>query len=86
MENHIINIDNRERITVTEVADVDSFNEETILVSLKTGGLVIKGGKLHIQKLDLAEGKVIITGAVNSVVYTEKKDKQEKSFLRRILK
>lgn len=84
MENHVLNIDNRERLTVTEVADVDSFNEETILITLKNGGLVIKGQKLHIQKLDLAEGKVIITGAINSAVYTEKKDKNEKTLFRRI--
>lgn len=86
MENHIISIDNRERITVTEVSDVDSFNEQSILVSLKNGGLLIKGEKLHIQKLDLEEGKVIITGAIGSVAYTEKKDKQEKGFLKKILK
>ncbi|MFV0516723.1 MAG: sporulation protein YabP [Aminipila sp.] len=84
MENHVLNIDNREKLTVTEVADVDSFNEETILITLKNGGLVIKGLKLHIQKLDLAEGKVIITGSINSAVYTQKKDKNEKSLLRRI--
>lgn len=84
MENHVLNIDNRERLTVTEVADVDSFNEDTILITLKNGGLVVKGQKLHIQKLDLAEGKVIITGEINSAVYTEKKNKSEKSLMRRI--
>jgi len=85
MENHVLNIDNRERLTVTEVADVDSFNEETILITLKNGGLIVKGQKLHIQKLDLAEGKVIITGEFNSAAYTAKKNKSEKSLLRRIL-
>jgi sporulation protein YabP len=85
MENHVLNIDNREKLTVTEVADVDSFNEDTILITLKSGGLIIKGQKLHIQKLDLAEGKVIITGEFNSAVYTQKKNKSEKSILRRIL-
>lgn len=86
MENHIVNIDNRERITVTEVTDVDSFNEQSILVTLSSGGLIIKGEHLHIQKLDLEEGKVIITGAISSAVYTEKKDKQERGFLKKILK
>jgi len=86
MENHVMNIDNRERITITEVADVDSFNEDTILVSLNSGGLIIKGQKLHIQKLDLADGKVIITGIFNSAAYTEKKNKQEQGLLRKILK
>lgn len=86
MDTHIVNIDNRERVTVTDVADVESFNEEIIFLTLKNGGLVIRGEALHIQKLDLEEGKVMISGAVGSVVYTERKDKQEKGFLKKILK
>lgn len=87
MENgHIVNIDNRERISVTDVTDIESFNEEMILLILRSGGLIIKGQDLHIQKLDLDEGRVLITGAIASAVYTEKKDKQEKGFLKKILK
>jgi sporulation protein YabP len=87
MENgHIVSIDNRERISVTDVTDIESFNEELILLILKNGGLIIKGQDLHIQKLDLEEGRVLITGAIGSATYTEKKDKQEKGFLKKILK
>ena len=87
MENgHVVNIDNRERISVTDVTDIESFNEEMILLILNNGGLVIKGQDLHIQKLDLDEGRVLITGAIGSAVYTEKRDKQEKGFLKKILK
>lgn len=85
MENHILNIEGRERLTVTEVADVKSFNEENVLIVLKKGGLMIKGERLHIQKLDLVEGKVIVNGYINSMTYTEKKDKDEKSLIKRIL-
>ena len=86
MDSHIVNIDNRERVTVTEVADVESFNEEIIFLTLKNGGLIIRGEDLHIQKLDLEEGRVLISGAISSAVYTEKKDRQEKGFLKKILK
>ena len=86
MDTHVVNIDNRERVSVTEVMDVESFNEEIILLSLKNGGLIIKGENLHIQKLDLEEGRVLITGSISSAVYTAKKDRQEKGFLKKILK
>lgn len=86
MDAHVVNIDNRERVSVTEVADIESFNEEIIILILKNGGLVIRGEDLHIQKLDLEEGRALISGAIGSAVYTEKKDKQEKGFLKRILK
>jgi sporulation protein YabP len=83
---HIINIDNRERITITDVIDVESFNEDNVLLILKNGGLVIKGRNLHMQKLDLEEGSAVITGFVNAALYTEKKDKQDKGFFNKILK
>ena len=86
MENHTLSIDNREKLTITSVADVESANEETVLVILTQGGLIVKGQNLHIQKLDLAEGKAIITGSIQSAVYTEKKDKPEGSLLRKIFK
>ena len=86
MENHTLNIDNRERLTVTAVTDVESANEETILVLLAQGGLVVKGQKLHIQKLDLGEGKAVITGNIQSAVYTEKKNKEEGSGLNKIFR
>ncbi|MEL7655406.1 MAG: sporulation protein YabP [Bacillota bacterium] len=86
MDSHVVNIDNRERVSVTEVMDVESFNEEIILLTLKNGGLIIRGDDLHIQKLDLEEGRVLISGAICSAVYTEKKDRQEKGFLKKILK
>lgn len=83
---HVVNIDNRERISVTEVTDIQNFNEENIFLNLKNGGLIIKGEGLHIQKLDLEEGRVLITGSISSALYTEKKDRQEKGFLKKILK
>jgi len=86
MDAHFVNIDNRERITVSEVADVESFNEEIVFLTLKNGGLVIRGEDLHIQKLDLEEGRILISGAIGSAVYTESKNRGEKGFLKKILK
>lgn len=86
MNSHVVNIDNRERLSITGVTDIESFNEETILVILENGGLIIKGESLHVQKLDLDEGLVLVSGAIGSAVYTQKKDKKEKGFLKKILK
>lgn len=86
LENHIINIDNRSRISITDVADVDSFNEEVISIILNAGAVTLKGKELHIQKLDLDQGQVVITGKIQGLVYSEKKEKQEKGFLKKLLK
>ena len=87
MENHILTVEGRERITVTAVTDVDNFNEESILIKLTSGRLVIKGQKLHVQSLDLGEGKVVITGDIQSAIYTEKKKKKSKeSFWKKLFR
>ena len=78
MENHHIGIENRERITSTQVADVDAFDEETLWANLKEGGIEITGEKLNIEKLDLQEGVLVVTGQICSVSYTDKKLKDKK--------
>ena len=84
MENHHIGIDNRERITITQVADVDAFDETVLWANLKEGSLELCGEKLNIEKLDLEQGILIVTGKIESLSYTEKKMKSSGSFLRRL--
>lgn len=83
---HSLLIEDRKNITITDVVDVESFDEENILMVLAGGGLVIRGENLQIQKLDVEEGKAAVTGTFVSVAYTAKKEKQEGSLLKRILK
>ncbi len=83
MDNHHITIDNRERITVTQVADVDAFDEAVLWANLKEGSLEITGEKLNMEKLDLEAGLLIVTGRIHSLEYTDKKMKNSKPFLQR---
>ena len=84
MEKHSIVIDNREKISVTDVKSVDTFDEEEICAELSEGGLVIRGRQLHIQELSLDTGSAVITGEIAEISYIQKKS--EKSFLKKILK
>ena len=83
MDNHHITIDNRERITVTQVSDVDAFDEAVLWANLKEGSLEITGEKLNMEKLDLEAGLLIVTGRIHSLGYTDKKMKNSKPFLQR---
>ncbi len=86
MENHHIGIENRERITITQVVDVDAFDEETLWANLKEGGLVLTGQNLNIEKLALDEGVLVVSGKLCTLTYTEKALKEKKNplhFLRR---
>ena len=64
-------MENRESLTVTAVTDVKSFDSEHIHITLREGGLSVKGRNLKITQLDLETGNVSISGECSSLVYTE---------------
>ena len=72
MENHYISMENRQKITISQVADVDAFDEDTLWANLSEGSIEITGRNLNIEKLDLSEGMLVITGTICSVTYTDK--------------
>lgn len=86
MENHTVAMENREKLTITEISDIDSFDEEEVRARLESGSMIIKGKGLHVKLLDLAQGKVVISGTVDSLAYIKVKDKSGKSFLARLMK
>lgn len=86
MENHVVTIDNRQRMSVTDISEIDSFDEEEIRASLNDGAVIIKGEKLHIQTLDLAAGKAEITGIIDSLMYVKVREKGDRGFLAKIMK
>ena len=66
---HILTLDNRKLLTLTGVEDVSGFDEQTINVKLGDAALVVKGSNLHISKLSLESGDVVIDGQINSLQY-----------------
>ncbi|MCI5687589.1 YabP/YqfC family sporulation protein [Anaerovoracaceae bacterium 42-11] len=75
MENHVIELENKSRLLVSAVTAVEAFDEETILANLADEGLVISGSNLHIEVLDLEEGKLVATGEIEALTYTKKRVK-----------
>ena len=43
MENHYITLENREKITISKVVDVDAFDEDTLWANLQDGGIELRG-------------------------------------------
>lgn len=77
MENHVIELENKSRLLVSAVTAVEAFDEETILANLADEGLVISGSNLHIEVLDLEEGKLVATGEIEALTYTKKRVKSK---------
>ena len=66
---HILTLDNRKLLTLSGVEDVSGFDEQTINVKLSDATLVVKGAGLHISKLSLESGDVVIDGLISSLQY-----------------
>ncbi|WP_326908142.1 sporulation protein YabP [Sedimentibacter sp. MB31-C6] len=71
-------LENKETLNVTGVENVDNFNDEVVVLITLKGKLTIKGEKLNISKLNVDEGKLIVKGTINSLIYSDYEGQKEK--------
>ena len=76
MENigHKITLLQRERLEITGVEEVESFDEGTIIMSTNLGALIVRGEGLHIETLSLDGGALKVEGRVESLTYEEEQE------------
>lgn len=68
---HKLVINNRKTSLVTGVLDVLSFDLNEVLLETEQGMLMVKGTDLHVNRLNLEKGEVDLSGAIDSVSYSE---------------
>ncbi len=69
---HTLTIDGRNRATVTGVTDVDSFNEAMIVLNTSAGAMTLVGSALHIAKLNLEDGQLLVEGQIDALEYDQR--------------
>lgn len=80
-------LENREVLNVSGVENVDNFNDELVVLITNKGKLTIKGQKLNISKLNVDEGKLIVKGEINGLLFSENDGQKEKtSFMKKVFK
>lgn len=65
-------LENREKLNISGVIDVESFNDEMVVVDTELGLLIIRGEDLHINKLSIDNSELSIEGYIISCEYNEK--------------
>lgn len=75
---HKIVIDSREKIIITAVEDVDSFNEVEVILLTNHGFITVTGEDLHINKLNLDDGQLVVEGKIQSVDYADHEEQRTK--------
>lgn len=80
-------LENREKISISGVNDVLSFDDQIVILETSLGLLTIKGENLRINKLSLDSEEVIIEGEINTLSYSEKEiERKTSSILGKIFK
>lgn len=69
---HSIILENREKLSISGVEHVNSFNSELILVETVAGVMTIKGEELDVNKINLEDGNVTIQGRVSGITYSDR--------------
>lgn len=81
---HHLILEERESLTVSGVEEVESFDENTIVMETARGVLVVRGEELHIEKLSLDGGDLKVEGLVEALTYEEARGSRG-GFLSRLL-
>lgn len=64
-------LESREKLTITGVVDVLSFDDQIVIVDTQLGLLTVKGEDLRINKLSIDSSEVVIEGEIFNLGYSE---------------
>ena len=79
-------LENREKLNVSGVNDVLSFDDQVVIMETELGLLTVKGENLKINKLNIDTTEVIVEGRINNLIYSEHQLKSEGGILGKIFK
>ena len=68
---HRVQLEGRERLTVSGVEDVVRFDESCIVMTTCVGTMLVMGADLHIGKLTLDGGELHVDGHIDSIAYED---------------
>ena len=83
---HHIILEEREQLSVSGVEEVESFDENTIVMHTSQGTLIIRGENLHIEKLSLDGGDLKVEGDVDSLTYEDGRGEKSGGFFSRLFR
>lgn len=80
---HNVFIEGRKKVTLTAISDVISFDESTVVLGTSFGVVSVDGEELHILKMDVESGEIIVQGKIDGLVYIDKSPKKPSLFKRK---
>jgi len=68
---HSVILEGRNKLSVSGVEDVERFDDSEISMTTVCGDLIVRGEGLHIEKLSLDTGDIVVEGQVTYMGYEE---------------
>ena len=68
---HKLQLNERTSLSMTGVAEMVSFDENTVVLQTSLGLLVIQGQQLQLKNLTLEGGQVAVEGSIRALSYEE---------------
>lgn len=72
---HTVTLNDRKKLSITGVEDVDCFNEQIVVLKTPLGTLTVTGAGLNMSQLNVEDGRVSVEGDVDALEYTGGKRK-----------
>jgi len=83
---HSIVIDEKQRVVINGVEDVDSFDENNVVLLTNLGMLSLTGADLHMSRLSLEDGQMIIEGDIIGLAYSDMDTRHQGGWLGRLFR
>ena len=84
-KNHKLVMENREKLCLWGVEDVESYDDDKIIAYTTEGALTVEGGGLKINRLSVEEGELEVFGRIDTLVYRDG-GKSEGGFFSKLFK
>ena len=81
-------LENRQKLSISGVNDVLSFDDQVVVLETELGLLTVKGENLRVNKLSIDTSEVVLEGEISYLAYTDKDSEKNKnsSLLSKIFK
>lgn len=68
---HQVIMQDRNRLDVTGVSDVERFDDTVVVAFTSLGQLTVKGRDLQVRRLDLEGGNLSLDGQIDALSYSD---------------
>ncbi len=83
---HRVVMEGRQSLRVSGVEDIESFDDDTVVIYTVDGTMTVKGMDFRINKLNVEDGELEIDGDVDSILYSDSRKEEHGGFFGRIFR